>query len=358
MPITLPTRAEILEQIKADIRLELGVDPMRRSPEYALARALTGQSKGQYGALARNYRDAFPDTASEEAFWHFATLWITQLEASPWRGIYRISGTDGTIVAQGRPISRSDGQVYTTDVAVEIGEDVTGYVDVAVTASTAGATANNDDGQPMALSSPLVGALSAGTVQSTTVDGAEVETAEEGLVRLLEVLRSPPRGGGPGDYVRWAKEVSGVTRAWEFANLYGPNTVGVAFVRDNDVDEEAPDYNDIVPSAGEIAEVQAYMDAHAPITVAVTVITLVAQEVDYEITDLEPDDAETRTAIEAELADFHTREGEPGGTLSLSRINAAISGAVPELSHELTDPVANVVSTTTQIPIRGTVTYV
>ena len=48
-------------------------------------------------------------------------------------------------------------------------------------------------------------------------------------------------------------EVPGVTRAWAYANHLGLGTVGVFFVMDDKV-------GTIIPSGGEVADVQAYID--------------------------------------------------------------------------------------------------
>ena len=353
MPLVQPTRAEILEQIKADMRIELGSDPLRRSVEYALARAEMGQSKNQYGFLKKIFRQCFPDTADSDSFWRWARIYgIDQKAPTPWQGTVTFTGVDTTVIPALTQIVRSDGATYETDAEHEIGEDVSGEVTIACTAiaDDYGTEANNDDGQPLSIVTPILDVDNACTVVETTNAGEDIEDAEDGLVRLLAHLRTPPSGGGPGDYVRWALEVAGVTRAWEFANLEAPNSVSVAFVRDDDGTGAA-----IIPDADERAEVLAYLNTKAPITVDVRVITLTALTVDVEVSELDPDTAAVLNAIEVSLEDFFLREAAPGATLALSRFSAAISGATGELSHVLDVPAAAVVATTAQIPILGTV---
>ncbi len=356
MPYVPPTRAEILEGIKADMRLELGLDPLRRSVEYALARALTGQSKGQYAFIRWVFRQCFPDSADADAVWRWCRIFgLTQKAATPWQGTYRFTGVDTTTVPAGTEVVRSDGYTYTTDVAGDIGETTTGILDVAITAAADyyGTDGNNDDSQPLALVTPILDVDSDGVVLSTDNAGEDLETAEEGLERLLLHLRTPPSGGGPGDYIRWALEVPGVTRAWEFANLYGPNTVGVAFVRDNDGTGV-----DIIPDSTERTELEDYMATVAPITVGVYAIPLAALLVPVTISALDPDTGAVETAIGVSLEDFFLREAEPGATMALSRFDAAISAADGELSHVLDAPAAPVTATTAQLPILGTLSFV
>jgi uncharacterized phage protein gp47/JayE len=356
MPLTQPTRAEILEQIKADMRIELGSDPLRRSPEYALARAEMGQSKNQYSFLAKIFRQCFADSADAEYFWRWARIFgIDQKAPTPWQGIVLFTGVDGTVIPALTQIVRSDGATYETDVEHEIGEDVSGEIEIACTAiaDDYGTEANNDDGQPLSIVTPILDVDNECTVVETTNAGEDIEDPEDGLVRLLEHLRTPPSGGGPGDYIRWALEVPGVTRAWEFANLEAPNSVSVAFVRDDDGVGAA-----IIPDAGERGDVLDYLQTKAPITVDVRVITLTALTVNVEVSDLEPDTVAVLNAIEVSLQDMFIREAEPGITIALSRFSSAISNATGEISHVLDLPAAPVVATTAQIPILGTVTAV
>ncbi len=356
MPYIPPTRPEILEEIKGDMRLELGNDPLRRSVEYALARALTGQSKGQYTALEWIQRQCFPDRVTDDdTFWRWARIFgVDQKAATPWRGTYRFTGVDTTTIALGTEVVRSDGVTYTTDIEDDVGTVTTGLVDIAITAvvDDYGATGNNDDFQPLTLVTPITDIDNAGIVQNTTDTGANLETIEEGLVRLLLRLRTPPSGGGPGDYVQWALEVDGVTRAWEFKNLFGTNTVGVAFVRDNDGTGSA-----IIPDSGERAVMDAYMLTVVPITVTATAITLVALDTPVKISSLVQDTSAVRAGIAAALEDAFFQFAAPNELLTPSQLSAAISAVLDEESHVLDAPAVAVTPTTAEIPILGAITY-
>lgn len=357
MPYIPPTRPAILEEIKADMRLELGNDPLRRSVEYAMARALTGQSKGQYTALEWIQRQCFPDRVTDDdTFWRWARIFgIDQKAATPWRGTYRFTGVDTTTIPLGTEVVRSDGVTYATDIEDDIGTVVSGYVDVAITAvvDDYGADGNNDDFQPLTLVTPIVDVDNAGIVQDTTFTGADIETVEDGLVRLLLRLRTPPSGGGPGDYIQWALEVDGVTRAWEFKNLYGTNTVGVAFVRDNDGAGSA-----ILPDGTERAAMDAYLLTVVPLTVTATAIELSALDVPITISSLVPDTAAVKSGITVAVDDAFFQFAAPGAILAPSQLSAAISAVLNEESHVLDAPAADVVPTSAQMPIRGTISYV
>jgi len=337
---SVPTQADVIKRIESDFRTEAGVNPLRRSLEYGLLKALAGQSKGLYGFLQNILRLAFPDTAaatSSSYFWRWAAvLGVDPKAATPWEGVYRFTGVDTTLIPEGTELVRSDGWRYITLADATIGDVTTGLVDVDISAQEdyEGVTGNNTDDSPLALSSPITDVDNEGTVQSTTDAGEDEETAEEGLVRLLLRYRTPRRGGGEGDYVIWTLEVAGATRAWESST--GPGNVTVAFVRDNDGSGTA-----ILPDAGERTAVQEYVQAKAPLSVIVDVLELTAALQTVTISDLDPDTSDVRDAIEEELIDFFLREAEPGGTIKISRLREAISSAAGESSHTLDSPTAD-----------------
>lgn len=350
MPVSIPTRSEILARILADFRVETGADPLRRSPERGLSVALMGQSRALYGVLEWMLRQLFVDSADDDIFWRWAKIYgIEQKAATIWQGTALADGEVGTPIPAGSVLTRPDGEEYTTLADATISEE--GAAELELIASTIGVAAALEGGQELTFSTPIAGITPEVDVTSTTVAGADVESRQDAQVRVLFRLANPPSGGGPGDYKRWALEVAGVTRAWEFPLYDGANTVGVAFMRDNDE-------GDPIPDIGERGQVQTYLDSVAPITAIPQVLTLSALAVDIEIEDLVPNTAAVRNAIEDSLRDFFAREAEPGATLELSRIDAAISAAPGEISHKLIVPSVAPTATPLQIPTLGDIIYV
>ncbi len=352
MAFDIPAMRTILTRVQADLgQFSNGTVP-RRSVEYFLAVAIAGVSRGLYGFLKYILRQAFADTADETNFWHWFDIFgLTRKPAVAWAGTYLFTGTDGGEIPDGSQVQRADGELFEVDGTVTIGDDVTGEALAILRAVTAGADGNNADGQELSLALPIADVDPEGVVDSTTTSGSDIETRDEAVLRLLQHLKEPPHGGGPGDYVRWALEVPGFTRAWEFANLIGPNSVSVAAVRDGDGTGSA-----IVPDAPERATLLAYLQTVVPITVTPVVITLTGVALDITLSSLEADNADVRAAIVEAVTDLLEREAEPGGTLPLSRINEAISSATGETDHVMTIPAADVVYTTSQIGIIGTLT--
>lgn len=346
MAWTRPTLADLVARVHADLTTRLGISPLRRSVVAIIARVIAGAVQLLHGYVAWVARQIFPDQSDEEMLLRQAAVYgVTRTAATYAQGVTRVTGTVGTSIPAASALARSDGSVYTTDAIATVGGG--GYVDVAVTASTAGSAGTLGVGEVLSFSSSIPSIDVDTTVQSSTLDGADQEEVEALRARLLARLAAPPQGGSAADYEAWALEVGGVTRAWVYPLEHGAGTVGVRFVRD----AESP----IIPSAGEVAAVQAYLDTHAPATAEVTVAAPVSLAVSYNV-HVVPDTSATRAAVTAELTDLHTRTS-PGTTLLLSAMLTAVGRAEGLTDYTLVSPVANVVPTTGQIPLLGTVTF-
>jgi hypothetical protein len=128
--------------------------------------------------------------------------------------------------------------------------------------------------------------------------GNDEEGTEQLRARYLLRLREPPEGGADQDYEEWALEVPGVTRAWVYPHENGLGTVVVRFVRDLDA-------GSIFPDVGEVAAVQAKLDAERPVTDEPTAVA------PTNLASLHgaagPEHADTQAAVTAELADLFKR---------------------------------------------------
>lgn len=351
MAFMRPTLSELVTRIEADYtsRLTGGGTLLRRAVVKVFARVHAGAMHLIYGYVAYVARQVMPDTAEQENLERWCRIWGVYRKAATYaERDATFTGTDGTLIPAGTELVRDDGVIYLTFAdATPSGGSVT----TLVTAKLAGTGGNIDTGTILALSSPIAGITSEVTIESTnSVDGVDQELDAPLLARLLDRIQNPPHGGSLNDYKTWALEVSGVTRAWVYSNYLGNGTVALAFVRDGDTPS-------IIPSVGEVQEVQDYIDdpSRRPVTADFTAFAPIADVLDFTIDGIS--DLVVRAAIVAELTDLIMREGEPAGTLYLSRINEAISKAQGEEDHVLVSPVANVISATGHIPVMGTVTW-
>jgi uncharacterized phage protein gp47/JayE len=353
MAFTRPTLEELNTRMQADIesRLTDGNKLLRRSVLKIIATVFAAAVHLLYGFLNWVYKQSFPDTAEGENLERWANIWgITRIPAEFSQGNVTFTGDNGTDIPASTEIQLSNGTVYTTDA---LGTIAAGTVTIAVTASVAGPDSDAEAATAISLSSPISGVTSQGVVATGGLTGGLVEESDEDLLtRLLARIQNAPHGGNEADYVAWAKEVAGVTRAWVLPAYLGLGTVGVTFVRDNDT-------GSIIPSAGEVSDVQDYIDdpSRRPVTADVTVFAPTAVPLNFTI-NVTPGTAAVKAAVEAELEDLILREAEPGGTILLTHIEEAISLAAGETDHILTVPSGDVTVTSTQLSTMGVITWV
>ncbi len=350
MPFNRPSLPDLIARIGTDIESRLpGTDARtRRSNLAVLARIEAGVAHGLYGYLDHIARQVIIDTADTDVLERWAAVWgLSRRSALAASGLVTFSGTTGTVIPAGLVLQRADGVQFTTTVA---GTLVASSASVWVVASVPGDIGNTEPGVPLALAAQVLGVSGTAFVGSAGLaSGTDVESDAALRARLLTRIQQPPHGGAAHDYVQWALEVPGVTRAWCYPLWMGAGTVGVAFVRDND---PSP-----IPDATEVAAVQAYIETRRPVTADVYVIAPMPQVVDITLS-VSPDTAAIRAAVEAELADVFRRESAPGATLRISHLREAVSLAAGEEDHVISVPSGDVLATPGHMPVLGVITWV
>lgn len=350
MPWIRPSLSNLLDRCRGDIETNLpGADArLRRSNLGVLAGVVAALAHGLYGALDWLSRQILPFDAEGDELDRHAAFWLAEPRkaAEPAVGQITVAGTDGAVVEAGSVWVRSDGAEFAADAeAIVAGGSAT----VAVTAVEPGAAGNTDAAAPLTPALPIAGVQSAVVAASGLTLGADAESDDELRSRLLARPKQPPHGGAAFDYVSWALEVSGVTRAWCYPREQGDGTVTVRFVRDNDAN--------IIPDAAAVVEVQNYIDGRCPVTAEVFVAAPVALPLDFVFAAITPNTQTVRDGVAAALADLISREAEPGGTLPISRIRATISTAPGVSDYVLTSPAADVATGTGQMTTQGEVTW-
>jgi len=354
MAFQRPNLATLLSRVRADISSRLpGADPsLRRSMIGVLADIQAGTAHGIYGYLDWMALQLHPFTATNTAWIEYhASTWLQQgrKAATAAKGILTFTGNGGSTIPASTVVQRSDGGQFTTDAELTLASS-TGSV--ACTATIAGISGNTDAASPLALVSPIATVSSA--VSSNGIsNGFDAENDAALKTRYLARIKEPAHGGNATDYITWANEVAGVTRAWVYPNEMGLGTVTVRFVSDQAV-------GGLIPDAAKVAEVLAYMDARCPVQLGdgfgLYVVAPVVAPLNPTI-QLIPNDLTTQAAVTAELNDLLSREAVPGGTILLSHINEAISIATGETNHVLISPVADVTNTVVKIATLGTITW-
>lgn len=348
MSFSRPTLSELVEQSQADMESRLpGADSrLRRNVLDVLCRVHASAVDGLFQAITAQAR-FFPDPANTESIERWASLkGLTRKPATGAVGSVTVTGVNGTVIPAATIFVRADGGRY---ISTAEGTIAAGAVSIAIQSEDTGAITLMSTGQTLTFAAPISGAAAVSTVNAPGMTGGSNEESDADLsARVFQVMRDPPAGGKAGDYVRWAKEIAGVTRAWVTENWDGLGTVQLLFVMDG--------REDIIPLSGDVAAVSAKIEAERPVCADVTVAAPVAAPLDFDLSPTPATD-DVKTAIEAALRDLIAREAEPGGTLLISHIREAISGAAGETDHVLTSPSANVVAASGEITVLGSITW-
>lgn len=307
-------------------------------------------------------KQIFASTA--ERVWlirHGFELGLQPDPASEATGTATAAATPGTIVPIGLQYARADGVRYSTAATVTASGNSISLPLEADEAAAAGDTpagalltlVNPDDAPAGLARTCIVDAASDGTGLS---GGSDEESLESFRGRVLYRKRNPPMGGSIPDYVEWVQAAVPTARAVyvdSFSN--DARSVWVQFT--------VTDQPNGIPTAGQIAAAQAYLDdpIRRPITARVFVTAPILQPVNVVIGALSPDTADIRASIEAELAAVFIDRARPGTPsspfkLSASWLNEAVSRATGEDSHDLVSP-GDLVFTAGFLPALGSIAY-
>ena len=311
------------------------------------AKVYAGALHTVYGYIDYLAMNMLPDLCDESWLYrHAAMKRCPRKDAVAASGFMRWDGvSNGLTVNSGAVIQRDDLVQYTV---LANATSAGGILRAPIACSVTGSTGNTDDGVALSLVTPVNG-LPSGGQADTVIGGFDVEDIEEWRSRVLERYYWTPQGGADGDYIIWAKEVAGITRAWTYRHWMGTGTVGVMVASSDLIN---PIIDDVT-----VAAAQAHIEPLAPVAGSdLYVFKATKKTVNFTI-DLNPDNDSTRAAVKAELLSFLLRDGYPEGTLELSRINEAISIAAGERSHTLISPAANITLAKNELAVMGNITW-
>jgi uncharacterized phage protein gp47/JayE len=276
----------------------------------------------------------------------------------------------------GTTITRGDGVQYTTtSLGIVSGTSVT--VDAEANADPTGQTGafgNCAVGTLMTLGTSITGISSAGTVTTVFTGGADIETDDSLRSRMLFAYQNPPQGGAVKDYIAWAQQVPGVTRAWCNPNGFGSGTV-VVYVMLDDAEATYGGFpqgtNGVatsewrgVPATGDQLNVANYIYPLRPATALVYVCAPIQNVVNFTISGTANWSAATKALVESTIAGVFVMFGNPlgatsgtSGTVNISDIESAIATISGTDGFVIESPSANITGTTGQLPVLGTITW-
>lgn len=386
MPYAIPTLVELIAQAQQDINsaeitddqgntidgfLETGIVPI------IAGMTLPGFAYEHYAYQAWIARQAVPWTATGEFWSGWAALkGVNQEPATNTTGTVTYSGTGTTDLPSGTPITRSDGAAFVTTADGAISS---GSVTVPMLAIVAGSAGNFSNGTTFYLANSIEGINNKSTGSTQVDPGADQETFDAFKSRGLAIYASPPQGGDAQDYIEWATQVPGVTRAWVNPSGNGPGTVVVYVMLDaaesafggfprgtNGVATNEP--RDAA-AVGDQLTVANSIFPKQPVTALVYACAPIEDAIAFTINNLGANNTTPmQAAINAALDDMFLRLGNVGGTqnpqtrASWSSIqpNAWYEalGAIPGLtSFSVGSPSSAITPGAGELPVRGAMTF-
>lgn len=369
MPFARPTFSDLQDQVAADIEAALpGSDAhLRFTVLAALAKAMSGLAFEHYGYLDWVSLQAVPYTAEGEYLEAWGALKaVYRKAATAASGKIVFTGAAGATLPSGQSLIAGDGTTFgSTSGGVMTG----GKLEVTAVADVPGAAGNLAVGTAVSLSLAIAGVQSAGSVSVLFSGGADQESDDDLRTRVIEAFQAQAQGGSGSDYIRWAKEVAGVTRAWCGASGFGPGTVIVYFMMD-DVQAShqgfpqgtngmaAAETRSGTKAVGDQKVVADALFPLQPVTAQVYACAPIANPIAFTFTGLGSSTTATRTAINSAIDDVFFRTGAPGGTVNMSDVESAIAAVPGTAGFVLSTPTANIVSAAGYLPVRGAVLYV
>lgn len=348
-----PTLPDLITTIRNDLYARLAVDDelisLRRNDPEVYGRVIAGATHVLLGYLENMAQNILPDQADEN--WlirHGNMKRCYRKQPTPAVGYIRFDDvSDGITIPKGQKIRRQlDQCMYTV---TETTTSKNSVLSVPIICDEVGKKGNCDDGTKMSLITPVTG-LSSICFADSVESGTDIEDLEAFRKRVIDRWYYTPQSGADQDYIQWAKEVHGVTRAWCYRHWMGTGSVGL-MVANNDPVNPAVD-------STTIQNIKKHIEPLAPVAGAMLIVfSPIAKAVNFKIM-VTPDNPEIRYQIEAELKSFLLREGQPQTTLFRSRISEVISASFGEYAHELIYPDKDIFIEKNQIAVFGGIEWI
>jgi len=235
--------------------------PLDKTPRQNLLKVFASVDAGIYHQLLGDLdflaKQIFPDTAEGEYLREHWSSKVPPLYAITASGEATVTGIANRTIPAGVVFESATGERYYLNNACSL--DGNGQAIITVKAETPGLQGNLVIGEKLHIISTLPPGIDSEAVISGSgiIGGADAETDEEYLGRVLEALRNPAHYGKPNDFALWAMDASPeVSAAWEFKNFGVFGAVLVQVINGNQRDGVQPVDN--------LAEVRNYISHVAP----------------------------------------------------------------------------------------------
>ncbi|HEX2927749.1 MAG TPA: baseplate J/gp47 family protein [Ruminiclostridium sp.] len=217
-----------IESIKSDILSRLSSDIKVNEGSYTndMVSAVSYEIWKTYQSLDAVVPIAFIDeTSGEYIDKRCAEYGITRKPGTKAKAVMKITGTDGTLVPDGKVFLTADGFQFETDTAVTI---TSGIAEVTAKAAETGDSYNVDAGMITQQLESLSGISSVTNEKASGGSDSETDTAL--VKRYYDFLQNPATSGNEAHYRQWALSVDGVGAAKVRSLWNGPGTVKILIV--------------------------------------------------------------------------------------------------------------------------------
>lgn len=369
MPFARPTLTQLRQQARQAITTNVpGADGLLRTSNLGvLGDVAAGMAHQHYGYLDYIALQATPFTATDEylAAWG-ALKQITRKPANVATGTVTFPATSSaTAIPAGTPVTRSDG-VTGTVLAVIQQTASSMTVQVSITADPYGLTGafgNSVANTSFTLGTSVPGVTSTSSAASAFTGGADIETVDALRARIVGAYQQTAQGGSSNDYVQWALQVPGVTRAWCVPLFNGPGTVAVYFMMDSaeaafqgvpqGSDGVASNESRDVSATGDQLTVANALFPQRPVTALVHAKAPRLQSVAMSIKGVA---VANRTAVQTALASM-LQQQTLGGVVQIKSFWTAAASADPVDDFNILSPTTDIVLGAGQLPTLGTITW-
>ena len=375
MPWPRPTLLQLRTQASQDITSSglPGADGfLRRAWLPILGWVQAGMAYLFYGFIDWISRMSVPFTAEDEFLAAWAGLkGVTRLPPTLASGNgVQFGGVNGTPIPSGTSVIRSDLVAFVTTAAQTVSG---GLVTVPVQAIVPGSAGNCATGTAFQLGTGISGINATGTSTVDFTNGTDIESDASLRTRMLLAYSAPPQGGAASDYVEWALQAQGVTRAWCNPLQNGAGTVVTYVMMDvtEAIHSGFPQGSNGVATAetrdaaatGDQLTVANFLFPLRPATALSYVFAPTSATQNFTVAGLVPNTTPMQNAIKSAIASMLFLKGTPLGngtttTYDQSDVDGAISAVPGVISFRVTAPSFPVALSLGQLPVLGTVTFV
>jgi uncharacterized phage protein gp47/JayE len=270
MPWTSPTLESLRSINRDNVTVKLRSGPMIPN---SVLRVMADVSAGivyqlvlYLGWLAGNF---LPDKADLTWLLRWAAIKnIPVGQATYASAVATASGIEGIPILAGSLLTAQSGTatggiqtiLFQTTQQITMGSVGTPVPLVALTAGVTGLMV----GSLLQFSPGIAGINGQAPIASIT-DGIAADTEDEVRANVLAALRQPPMGGDAQDYVEWATQYPGCTRAWCSPLEMGIGTVTVRFMMDITRATSNP-LTSGFPTPVDVQGMQTWLDSKRPVT--------------------------------------------------------------------------------------------